>query len=60
MYAKNNEVPRKFDYPYQKQQRVSGVLLTDQDRSKKSLSCDVVQAIEESMKHLVAMEEKKK
>lgn len=49
MYAKNNEVPLKFDYPYQKQQRVSGALILDHDRPLKSLSHEAVQAIEDSL-----------
>jgi len=60
MYAKNNEVPRKFDYPYQKQQRVSGELILDHDRSSKSLSHEAVQAIEDTLQKFANKKEEGK
>jgi len=53
MYAKNNEVPKRFDYPYQRQQRISGQLV-ECDRDVNKLTEGAVKAIEELVKGLAS------
>lgn len=52
MYAKNQPVPQKFDFPYQKQQRYSGSFVTKGHKPLEPLSHDELAKIEETAKKL--------
>lgn len=55
MYAKNQPVPPKFDYPYQEQQRYSGSFVSPKTPEvPRTLSADTIAKIAETVKRLEA------